>query len=176
MQLSERISDPRDIEYITEHFVRIEPGQRRDSDPGPAYVIDGHCFVSPDYFEQERDPARFRERFIAEAVRLGIEDPERSASEAWQSFLTGVYAVCLRNVTPESIARKQALLSRIEVLTAQPKRNDPQWVTQLREAVNALDALERPFSPVYDRLRFDRPPTRDSHINDVRARFPEVAS
>lgn len=174
MHVSERIDDPRDIAYVTENFIRFDASQQRCGDPGPAYVIDGIWFVPPDYFEQERDLDTFRTRFIDEARAQGMEDAERCAGEAWEHFLTGIYGVCLRSVTPENIARKSALLSRIETLVAEPRRNNPHWVTRLREAVDALDGLERPFSPVYDRVRFGRPPTRDSHINDVRARFPEI--
>jgi hypothetical protein len=133
-------------------------------------------YVPPDYFEQERDPQRFRERFVCEARALGLHDAERSATEAWTEFLTGIYSVCLRRVTPENIARKQALITCIETLTAEPRREDPQWIARLREAVDELDSLERPFSPVYDRVRFGRPPTRDTHICDVRKTFPQITT
>jgi hypothetical protein len=42
--------------------------------------------------------------------------------------------------------------------------------------VDELDSLERPFSPVYDRVRFGRPPTRDTHICDVRKTFPQITT
>jgi hypothetical protein len=175
MQVDDELHDLRDVTYVLTNFLRLAASERRAGRPGPAYIIDGEWYIPPDYFEQECDPVIFRQRFIAEAARLGLDDVETLADEAWESFLTGIYGVCLNNVTPENIARKQALLERIETLTAQPQREDPLWVAQLREAVDQLDALERPFSPIYDRVRFARKPTRDSHINDVRARFPEIA-
>lgn len=174
MQVSDDIRDLQDVTYVITNFLRLAAVERRDGRPGPAYIIDGEWYVPPDYFEQECDPVLFRRRFIAEAAKLGLEDVETHADEAWANFLTGIYGVCLNSVTPENIARKQALLHRIETLTQNPRRENPDWSAQLREAVDALDALERPFSPVYDRIRFGRPPTRDSHINDVRARFPEI--
>jgi hypothetical protein len=174
MQVSDTIHDVQDVTYILTYFLRLTAAEKGDGEPGPAYIIDGELYVPPDYFEQERDPVRFRERFIAEAVKLGLKDAETLAVSAWKHFLTGIYGVCLNSVTPENIARKQSLLQRIETLTAEPRREDARWVAQLRDAVNELDALERPFSPVYDRIRFGRPPTRDSHINDVRLRFPEI--
>jgi hypothetical protein len=168
------VYDSRDIEYITENFIRLDSPRYGEGDPGPSYVIDGVWYVPTDYFEQERDPVQFRDRFVAEARALGLDDAERSAEEAWDEFLTGIYGVCLRRVTPENIARKQALISRIEALTAHPHPEDAEWKLQLRNAVDALDELERPFSPVYDRVRFGRPPTRDTHINDVVAKWLNV--
>ena len=173
MQVKDDIQDLQDVTYVITNFLRLAGAQQRDGRPGPAYIVDGEWYVPPDYFEQ-CDPIVFRQRFIAEAAALGLEEVEALADEAWESFLSGIYGVCLNTVTPENIARKQVLLQRIETLTEAPRREDPQWVTQLREAVDALDALERPFSPVYDRVRFGCPPTRDSHIRDVRARFPEI--
>jgi hypothetical protein len=49
------------------------------------------------------------------------------------------------------------------------------WGQALREQVDELDALEREFSPDYDRSdQMDRPPTRDLIINAARQRYPEV--
>src|SRR6185437_17005499 len=98
-------------------------------------------------------------------------DPE----ETWQTYLEGIYGVCLRSATPENIVRKNALLERIEALTNSPQEHDPAWVRALKTAVDSLDVLERPFSPHYDRKRFGKPPTRDSHIRNVRRRFPQIS-
>ncbi|HXW51203.1 MAG TPA: DUF6058 family natural product biosynthesis protein, partial [Candidatus Acidoferrales bacterium] len=130
----------------------------------------GSRYVPLDYFEQETDRDRFLARYIAKARELQIEDAERSAPEQWEAFQTGIYGVCLRSVTPENIARKEALIRDIERLIERPA-DSVAWRQDLRSAVDALDALEMPFSPVYDRTVFGRPPTRDSHIAAVRERF-----
>ena len=50
--------------------------------------------------------------------------------------------------------RKAALMGRIEELLEARGNADPHWASALRDAVDELDALERPFAPDYDRLRF----------------------
>jgi hypothetical protein len=45
----------------------------------------------------------------------------------------------------------------------------------LRGAVDALDALERPFA-AWDRERFGTPSSRDRLINATRQRFPDLWS
>jgi Family of unknown function (DUF6058) len=161
---------PDDIAYIEENFVCP---QARPAGPGPAYVLDdGSAFYPADYASQETDEARFKARLHAEAIVQQIAPLD--AGETWQTYLEGIYGICLRSATPENIARKAALIQRIESLVSDPCQDDPQWVLALKRAVDALDALERPFSPHYDRKRFGRPPTRDSHIRDVRRRFPQI--
>jgi hypothetical protein len=49
------------------------------------------------------------------------------------------------------------------------------WLAELHALVDELDALEPPFAP-YDRLRFGGPISRDTLIDDVRARFPRTAA
>jgi hypothetical protein len=159
-----------DVAYVTTHFMALT--ERHSERPGPSYVLeDGTWYVPRDYFEQELDRDRFIRRYIAKATQLGQTDAGIEAEEAWEHFSTGIYGVCLREVTPENIALKHALVSEIESLTHEPAPENESWMSRLRNAVDSLDALEMPFSPIYDRARFDRPPTRDSHIRDVRARF-----
>jgi hypothetical protein len=50
----------------------------------------------------------------------------------------------------------------------------PSRRTRLRAEVEELDALDRPFSPHYDRRRLGRAPTRDELIAAPRAAFPDV--
>ncbi|HKU66340.1 MAG TPA: DUF6058 family natural product biosynthesis protein [Candidatus Baltobacteraceae bacterium] len=157
-----------DIAYVEEHFMCLHA--RPAQGPAPSYVLpDGSAFYPADYFDLETDEARFKARLCAEmqAQELTSLDPD----EVWQTYMQGVYGVCLHSATPENIARKNALLERIETLTSAPREDDPVWLQAVRQAVDALDALERPFSPHYDRARFGKPPTRDSHIRDVRRRF-----
>lgn len=159
-----------DVAYIEENFICLEA--RPEHGPAASYVLeDGSEFYPADYFEQEMDETRFKERLRSEmdAQRVCL-DPD----ETWQTYLEGIYGVCLRSATPENIVRKAALLERIEQLTQTPDRRDSQWIRALRHAVDTLDALERPFSPHYDRKRFGRPPTRDTHVGNVRRRYPEI--
>lgn len=166
MQFSDR-----DLVYIETDFICLS--ERPASGPGPSYVLqDGSEYYPPDIFEHRWDEREFKTRFRVEMQAQGSTtlDPD----EAWKAYLTGIYGVCLRSATPENIVRKNVLVERIERLLSEPREYDGTWIAHLSEAVNALDGLERPFSPDYDRVRFGRPPTRDSHIADVRRRFPRI--
>ena len=159
-----------DVAYIEENFICLQT--RAPRGPAASYVLeDGSEFYPPDYFEQEMDEARFKERLRSEmdAQRISL-DPD----ETWQTYMEGIYGVCLQSATPENIVRKAAMLARVEQLTQTPDRGDSHWVRALKHAVDMLDKLERPFSPHYDRARFGRPPTRDTHIRNVRRRYPEI--
>lgn len=161
---------PDDLAYIEENFVSLEV--RPEFGPRASYVLDdGTEFYPHDYFSQEMNEARFRARLHAEMHAQKVTlDPD----ETWEEYLTGIYGVCLQSVTPENIVRKAALLQRIGALTAAPDPQNATWIADLKRAVDALDALERPFSPHYDRIRFGRPPTRDTYIRDVRRRYPQI--
>jgi hypothetical protein len=141
--------------------------------PAPAYVLDdGTEMVAPDHLaladEAGEDlEATFRARFAAAG---GTE-----ADEEWHEYLTGGYAVCLRTVTPETIVRKGQLLDHIDAALADPRPRDAEWRDALRTAVDALDALERPFAPL-DEYRFGKRPTRKRYIDDPRERWPWLAA
>jgi Family of unknown function (DUF6058) len=79
--------------------------------------------------------------------------------------------MCLRSATPEAIARKEVLVDELEGLLADPRPRDGAWREALRGAVDALDALERPFAPL-DEHRFGTRPTRHRLIDDPRTRWP----
>lgn len=161
-----------DIAYIEEQFVCL--AVRPEGGPAPSYVLeDGREFYPSDYADQETDESSFKSQLLSAAAREQVDNLD--TREIWQAYMDGIYGVCLRRATPENIVRKTALLTRIEALTALPDEGNPHWVLTLKHAVDALDALERPFSPHYDRARFGRPPTRDSHIRDVRRSFPQIA-
>lgn len=160
-----------DVEYVEAHFICLE--SRPANRPAPSYVLDdGSEFYPPDYFELEADEMRFKGRLAAACARQGITglDPQ----ETWATYMDGTYGVCLKSPTPENIARKNALLQRIETLIGAPDEENAAWLVALKHAVDALDSLERPFSPHYDRARFGKPPTRDSHITAVRHKYPQI--
>lgn len=160
-----------DIAYIERYFVTLE--SRPPHGPAPAYVLeDGRAFYSRDYLNQEMDEGRFKARVLGAATELGMAPPD--ADEVWHTYMTGIYGVCLWKATPENIVKKEALLGEIEVLLAAPREEDAAWCARLKNAVDQLDALERPFSPHFDREFFGRPPTRDSHIRDVRVKYPQI--
>src|SRR3954451_15325633 len=119
--------------------------------PAPAYVLDdGTEMVARDHLvladEADGDlTAAFRSRFLAAG---GCD-----VHGAWAGYLSGAYAVCLRRATPEAIARKERLVDELEALLGDPRPRDDVWRDVLRTAVDALDALERPFAPL-DEHRF----------------------
>jgi hypothetical protein len=173
-----------DEAYIRSHFVALAEvaGDRlpevREAIaagrlPAPAYVLDdGTEMVAPDHLaladEAGEDlEATFRARFAA----AGGTD----ADEQWREYLTGGYAVCLRTVTPETIIRKGQLVDQIDAALADARPGDREWRDALRAAVDALDALERPFAPL-DEYRFGKRPTRKRYIDDPRERWPWLAA
>ena len=88
--------------------------------------------------------------------------------------MEGVYGVCLRQVSPETIVRKSELVTSIEGLLAEAKPEDVGWQGRLRQEVQELDRLEREFSPDYDRNRFGTPPSRDRLIAVAYERYSEI--
>jgi hypothetical protein len=182
-----------DVEYIRSGFVELDELSRRTSRdpesvraeiaagrlPRASYVLDdGAEMVPADFFalaDEAGGPdelhARFLERYERAAATdpAGADDPE----EEWQAYLSGEYGVCLKQVTPEGIVRKGALIAGIEALLAEPRPDDAGWADGLREAVDELDALERQFT-AYDRIRFGAPSSRDRLITATRDTYPSV--
>jgi hypothetical protein len=93
-----------------------------------------------------------------------------TAQEQWEAYLGGLYAVCLRAVTPAAIVAKGELTDTIERLSADPAPEDPHWRHELTAAVDALDALEKPFAR-FDRERFGGSVSRDRCVTAIRERF-----
>jgi hypothetical protein len=63
-------------------------------------------------------------------------------------------------------------MARIERLLNAPRPADDDWRVALRAATNALDALEREFSPDYDRRhRFGGPVSRERLVERPRAAY-----
>lgn len=70
---------------------------------------------------------------------------------------------------------KSALMTAITALLASPATAEDGWRVALRAAVDALDAIERPFAR-YDRDRFGGPSSRDRLITATRERYPALWS
>jgi hypothetical protein len=178
-----------DLPYLRSYFVELDVLARAHGhDPArvrraiadrllPAipYVLeDGTELVAPDYFELAHLagsfaalPAWFAAAWDTAAARY----PEAgTAAEQWEGYLRGNYAVCLRAVTPASIVAKAELMDTIERLTEDPRPGDDGWRRELTVAVDALEALEKPFAR-FDRQRFGGPVSRDRCVTAVRERF-----
>jgi hypothetical protein len=144
--------------------------------PAPSYVLpDGSDMVPEDYFllvDEAGGPGRLRQEFERRYAAAGGGASE--LEDDWDGYLGGVYGVCLRRVSPETIVRKSGLVSSIERLLANAAPEEPAWQSRLRNEVRELDALERDFSPDYDRNRFKRPPLRDLLIAAAHERYPEL--
>jgi hypothetical protein len=179
-----------DIEYIRANFRPLEQLCRERGEgvervrslingglmPRPSYVLpDGSEMVPEDYFrllDEAGGRQRLRQEFARRYAAAGGHESELEAD--WNGYMDGVYGICLRTVVPETIVRKEDLVSSIERLLARPGPTDAAWQTRLRDEVVELDALERELSPDYDRSRFDTPPSRDRLIVAARERYPEV--
>jgi hypothetical protein len=143
--------------------------------PQPSYVLpDGTGMFPADYFrlvDEAGGVDTLREHFAARHRAAEGSDLEQD----WAMYLDGTWGVCLRDVTPETIVRKNSLVSSLcELLVlARPRYED--WRQALREQVDELDELEREFSPDFDRSEeMDRLPTRDLIVAAARERYPEV--
>ena len=149
--------------------------------PRPSYVLDDGTEMFPtDYFrlvDEARGvdalPGHFAARHdAATRARWNVAD---ELERDWQAYLDGTYGMCLREVTPEAIVRKTALVSSLCELLMLPRPRNPEWRRALRDQVDELDRLEREFAPDYDRGgEHDRPPTRDLLIDAARGRYPDV--
>ena len=148
--------------------------------PAPSYVLaDGAQMVPADYFalvdevggvDRLRDA--FLDRYAAAALRESA--PLASPEEEWEGYLSGLYGVCLKQVTPETVVRKSALVAELDELLADPQPQNSRWAEELRARVDELDGLERPFAPSYDRLRFGGPSSRDRLVSGPRSEFPAI--
>jgi hypothetical protein len=144
--------------------------------PAASYVLpDGTEMVPDEYFQlvdEAGGPKRLRQEFERRHEAAG--GPASELQEDWDGYISGLYAVCLRHVSPETIVRKGRLVTSVGRLLADPAPEDEAWRERLRAEVDELDALEREFSPDLDRKRFERPPTRDQLIVAARERYPEL--
>ena len=145
--------------------------------PAPAYVLDDGSEMFPaDYFvlvDQAGGHQRLRRYFDSRHRRAGGDPAE--LEEDWHGYLSGVYSVCLRQVSPETMVRKTQLVASLTELLDDPWPESSDWRARLRRQVWELDGLERKFSPDYDRGgRFPEPPSRDRLIAAARERYPDL--
>jgi hypothetical protein len=167
-------------EYVRACFCPMDDAVRplveRGVLPLATYVLpDGTPMVPADHAALLRDAgndadavaAQFRSRFIAAGGDARAVDEEHAA------WLSGEYGACLHATTPEAIVAKSALMTAITALLADPVAKDESWRVALRSAVDALDAIERPFAR-YDRERFGGPSSRNRLITATRDRFPHL--
>jgi hypothetical protein len=129
-----------------------------------------------DYFvlvDQAGGPDGLRREFERRHRAAGGSPDE--LEEDWRGYMDGIYGICLRQVVPETMVRKTQLVDSLTTLLAEPEPEDERWRARVRREVWELDAIEREFSPDYDRSdRFDRPPSRDLLVGAARERFPQL--
>lgn len=143
--------------------------------PRPSYVLDGGTeIVPPDYFDLVDEAGGIDELrgWFAEGF-VGAGGAEADLADEWDGYLSGLYGVCLKRVTPSNIVRKSRLVEEIDAMLVEPRPEDPAWAEQLRVRVDALDKLEKPFAPDYDAARLGQS-SRDRCITKPRRRFPEL--
>src|SRR5438874_12381043 len=178
-----------DLAYISSNYVALEQLCERRAEsphelrsliaarrlPEPSYVLpDGTGMFPADYFrllDEVGGVDGLREQFAARHRAAEGRDLDQD----WEMYLDGTWGICLRDVTPETIIRKNTLVTSLcELLVlARPRYED--WRQALREQIEELDQLERQFSPDFDRSEeMDRLPTRDLIIAAARERYPEV--
>jgi hypothetical protein len=139
--------------------------------PLPSYILtDETQMVARDLLELPRRAGGYDE--LPEWFAQHFEST-RDAVREWDGYLRGHY-VCLRQVLPETIRRKEELVKAIKAATAEPRPDDHAWIEALHRLVDELDTLEPPFA-AYDRLRFGGPISRDTCIDAIRERFPRPA-
>ncbi|TCO50784.1 hypothetical protein EV192_113164 [Actinocrispum wychmicini] len=168
-----------DDEYVDQHFVPLtdlsaDPEWVRAEMvagrvPLPSYLrSDGVEMVPSDLLSLAEEAGGTSE--LAEWFGRQSWPDEATAAEEWESYLSGQY-VCLRSVTPRNIQRKGDLVSAIKTELEQPQPDSRAWVERLHGLVDALESVELPFTD-YDRLRFAGPVSRDTYIDQVRAKYP----
>jgi hypothetical protein len=103
------------------------------------------------------------------AARLN-EGLDAHLREEWRHFLDGTYGLCTRTGLPEQIAEKELAIAIIQEETglSGPLPGIPACaaMTQLRAAVELLDAASSPFAP-HERQRS----SRERYVNALRRRF-----
>jgi hypothetical protein len=140
--------------------------------PLPSYIrSDGKQMVAHDLLELPRRAGGYEQlpEWFGQQFESG-----RDAIREWDGYLRGQF-VCLRDVLPETIQRKDKLVKQITAALTKPEPENDHWLESLHRLVDELDELEPPFT-AYDRLRFGGPISRDTCISEVRARFPRRSS
>jgi hypothetical protein len=179
-----------DLEYVCSSYLPLEQIARREHLdperlagwietghlPRPAYLLpDGTPVFPPDLLDLVRSaggldalPHHFARRTELAARLLGVGASTREAD--WEDYLSGEYGICLRQVTPETLVLKEALVERIDRALAAPRPDELRWRRALAFEIDGLDALVRPFARI-DRIRFGRPTSRERLIEAPRRRW-----
>jgi hypothetical protein len=182
-----------DLEYLSANYRTLEElSEGRDESPKdvwtlieqrrlpePSYVLpDGTGMFPADYFRLVDDAGgvdKLREHFAERHRAASRGQRVEGVEQDWEMYLDGTWGICLWEVAPETIVRKNTLVSSLCELLVLARPGEPDWRRALREQVDELDELEREFAPDYDRSdAVDRPPTRDLIIAAARQRYPEV--
>src|SRR5438874_1753219 len=124
--------------------------------PLPSYIrSDGTQMVARDLLELPRRAGGYDQlpEWFGQQFGSGSD-----AVREWDGYLRGHY-VCLRQVLPETIQRKEELVKEIRAAMAKPDPQSEDWLESLHDLVDELDELEPPFTG-YDRLRFGGPVSR----------------
>ncbi|MDQ1010675.1 hypothetical protein QFZ82_005160 [Streptomyces sp. V4I23] len=140
--------------------------------PLPGYLrSDGAQMVPRDLFaltERAGGPERLEAWFTAHWT------DRATGRREWEAYLSGQY-VCLHEVSPATIRRKERLTAAITAAPSAPDAGSAGWTARLHALIDELDALEPAFTG-YDRLRFGGPTSRDVCIDAMRARYPRPGS
>src|SRR5678815_28150 len=179
-----------DLDYVRASYLSLEEiAHREQLDPErllgwiedghlprPAYLLpDGTAMFPADLLALMRSagclealPEHFLERTELAARMVGV--PGNTQEADWEDYLSGEYGICLRQVTPETLVLKEALVERIGRALEEPRPEDPGWRPALAFQIEGLDALIRNFARV-DRVRFGRPTSRERLIDAPRRRW-----
>lgn len=179
-----------DLRYVLTTFLPLEEIARREQLeegrlarwieagrlPRPTYLLpDGTAVFPTDLVALVRCaggidalPEHFARRIEVAACAIGIASNTRESD--WEDYLSGEYGICLRQVTPETLVLKEALVERIGRALDDPRPEDAGWRRSLAFEIDGLDALIRPFARV-DRMRFGRPTSRERLIDAPRRRW-----
>jgi hypothetical protein len=174
-----------DDAYVTKHFVRLDDlcaARAETPDEIRRRMLAGQLPL-PSYIRSDQSEMVPRDYFLLADGAGGVErlpgwfqghwnDRELAAQE-WRSYLDGQY-VCLRDVTPQAMQRKDEVSAAIKHALDQPEAGSRAWLTRLHELIDELDELTLDFTG-YDHFRFGGPVSRDTLINDVRAQYPRPA-
>jgi len=185
------VLEDEDLRYVCESYLRLEDLARREGIdlaqlrewiesgrlPRPAYLLpDGTPMFPTDHLALVRSaggidalPEHFARRTELAAKLVGFEPSTREAD--WEDYLSGEYGICLRQVSPETLVLKEALVERIERRLEEPRPEDSRWRNALAFEVEGLEALLRPFTRA-DHVRFGRPPSRERLVDGPRRRWP----
>jgi Family of unknown function (DUF6058) len=184
-----------DLTYLSANYVALEElcADRQEAPdeilaliearrlPQPSYVLaDGTGMFPADYFRlvDEAGGIEALEAHFAARHRQATLARDAAAKELerdWEWYLDGTWGICLQDVTPETIVRKNTLVWSLSELLMCPRPGSSEWRRSLREQIDELDALERDFAPDWDRGDAqERPPTRDLLIGAARERYPDL--